>query len=139
MYMLFFSMYQKQPIRCTPVFMVAKSKVVSVFTNFRYAMEWIGLLLTMYSTVDCGLIGRGLALGGINCGGQDPIPGRSVQPPLETGKVPRKPSFALSFACPLHIIGSLSTNVLFSNHLCGQDPNLGLVVYYLCYGMISLK
>ena len=57
-------------------------------------------------------------------------------PPLETGTVPRKPSFAWSFSYPLCIIGSCA--LLFS-YLWGQDPTLGPVVFSLCYGMIPLK
>ena len=112
-----FSTYPKQSIRCPPVLGVTKSKGVPVFTNFRYAMEWIGLLLSMYSTIDYGLVGRRLTLGGINHRGQGPMPGRSVWPPLKTGRVPRKPSFAWSSSYPLSITGTCSTNALFSNHL----------------------
>ena len=83
------------------MFRVTKSEAVPVFTNFRYATEWTGLLLSMYSTIDYGLIGRGLALRGISCGGQGPMPGRSVWPPLKTGRVPRKPFL---YVVPLIIV-----------------------------------
>ena len=116
-YMLFFSTYPKQPIRSPLVFRVAKSEVVPVFTNFRYATQWIVLLLSIYSTVDYGLIQRGLALGGVNCGGQGPMSGRNVWPPLKMGRVPRKPSFALIFSYPLCIIRICFINAYFSNHL----------------------
>ena len=95
-YMFFFPTHPKQSIRCPPVFGVAKSEAVPVFTYFRYAMEWVGLLPSIYGTVDHGLIGRGLALGAVNHRSQGPVPGRSVWPPLETDTVPRK-SFYMGF------------------------------------------
>ena len=109
--------YPKQPIRCPPVFRVTKSEVFPMLTNFKYALEWIGPFLSMYSTVDYGLIGRGLALGGINCGGQGPVPGRSVWPPLKAGRVLRQLSFVWTFSYPLYVIGSCSTNAFLSKHL----------------------
>ena len=83
------------------MFGVTKGEVVPVFTNFTYAMKLIGLLLSMYSTIDYGLIGRGLALRGISCGGQGPMSDRSVWPPLKTGRVPRKPFL---YVVPLIIV-----------------------------------
>ena len=64
---------------------------------------------------------------------------RSVWPPLKTGIDLRRASSVWSLSYPLCIIGTCSTNALFSNYLLGQDTTLELFDFSLYCGMISLK